>query len=268
MDITVKRNKETVMDLSKIHIEEVAIGHVEFKLSPEYAQLYIDGELTEYEDRVPVEFGVHSIKVEAAGYESVSTNIKVSSEYVNIEIALDPDPNATSTPTPTANPSGAGSGSTVASVSSDSPTAPPVVDLGGTYGFPTAPPANTGTSSTGSTSSSGSTSTSSTDTSGSTSASSTDTSSSSTDSSSDSSSTETVITATKKLYVEQPAGAEVYLDGVYIGIAPTSTPKVTGSHVITLSRSGFVTKSYTVNIDDDGNDITLSFGSLSPEEDE
>ena len=74
-----------------------------------------------------------------------------------------------------------------------------------------------------------------------------------------------MISAQRKIQIQQPAGAEVYLDGNYIGIAPVSTAKVTGSHVITLSRDGYKTRSYTVNIANDGNDVTFSFSDLTQE---
>lgn len=48
-----------------------------------------------------------------------------------------------------------------------------------------------------------------------------------------------------------PEGAEVYLDNVYKGIVPCKFTKVIGSQTITLSKSGYVTKSYSVDILDD-----------------
>ena len=74
-----------------------------------------------------------------------------------------------------------------------------------------------------------------------------------------------MVSGVQKIHIEQPAGAEVYLDGNYVGIAPASTGKVTGSHVITLSKDGYKTRSYTVNIGNDGNDVTFSFSALSEE---
>ena len=65
-----------------------------------------------------------------------------------------------------------------------------------------------------------------------------------------------------KVYVDAPEGAEVYLDGNYMGIAPCSFRKVAGAHVITLRRTGFDTRSYTVQIDDEEKDITYSFANL------
>ncbi|MEE3392447.1 MAG: PEGA domain-containing protein [Lachnospiraceae bacterium] len=65
--------------------------------------------------------------------------------------------------------------------------------------------------------------------------------------------------------VNAPEGASVYLDNVYKGIAPCSFTKVIGSRVITLSMAGYSTKSYQVDILDDGKDSTLSFPALQEE---
>jgi len=65
-----------------------------------------------------------------------------------------------------------------------------------------------------------------------------------------------------KITVKEPMGAEVYFNGEYKGIAPCSFPKVIGNETITLSRSGFQTKSYTVVIPNDGQDVTWSFPEL------
>lgn len=67
-----------------------------------------------------------------------------------------------------------------------------------------------------------------------------------------------------KVYVDAPAFAEVYLDGNYVGIAPTSFAKSEGSHIITLRRSGCETRSYTVSIDREYKDVTYSFAELLP----
>ena len=203
-DLTVKRDEETLFDLSKIEIEEVAVGHVQFNLTPDFAQLFIDGEMTDFEERVPLEYGIHRVHAEQAGYIPVDINIKVGSEFANIDIELDMDKSGSS-----------------ASTSASSKAGGPE---------------------------------------------SADTSSSSGSSSSSSSSTELLLTDNKKIYVEGPAGAEVYLDGTYIGVAPCSAIKVTGQHVITLSKSGYETKSYTINVENDGKDLTISFSELTAKE--
>lgn len=205
--ITVERDKETKLDLSKVDIEEVAIGHVQFDITPDYAQLYVDGIMTDFEERVPLEYGIHSVRAELAGYETVNVNIRVGSEFANIDIELDEELEKDKD-------------SSSSSSSSNS-------------------------------------------------LSSTDNSSSSTDTSgviNSSTSVASVISDNKKLYVEGPEGVEVYFDGTYIGIAPCSTNKVTGNHTVTLSKSGYNTKSYTINIENDGNDLTMSFSELTQSE--
>ena len=67
-----------------------------------------------------------------------------------------------------------------------------------------------------------------------------------------------------KVFVDAPEFAEVYLDGNYVGIAPTSFVKSEGSHIITLRRSGCQTRSYTISVDGEYKDITYSFAELLP----
>ncbi|MCM1539929.1 MAG: PEGA domain-containing protein [Blautia sp.] len=81
-------------------------------------------------------------------------------------------------------------------------------------------------------------------------------------SSASASSSTQAVTNYYKVYVDAPENAEVYLDGNYIGISPCNFRKTAGLHTITLRRTGFVTRSYTVEIDDDAKDMTLSFANL------
>ncbi len=218
-NVVIERDKETILDLSKIEVEEVAIGHVQFDISPEYAQLYVDDEITDYEERVPLEYGTHKVRVSAAGFETVETNIKIGNDYANVEIALDPLPEgedetetvdkrppiipATELPGNTSEGEEAGEESAAASQDD---------------AMDTAAAADTMT-----------------------------------------------VSGNKKIIVQAPTDAEVYLDGNYIGVAPIGTNKVTGSHTITLSRSGYITKSYTIYVENDNNDVNLSFSDLIAE---
>ena len=82
-------------------------------------------------------------------------------------------------------------------------------------------------------------------------------------SSSDSSAGDTA-TDYYKVYVDAPEGVEVYLDGNYVGISPCSFRKVEGVHVIILRKSGYDTKSVTVQLDDAEKDMSYSFPDLVP----
>lgn len=63
--------------------------------------------------------------------------------------------------------------------------------------------------------------------------------------------------------VSAPRGVEVYLDNVFKGMAPCSFTKVIGSQTITLSRTGYVTKSYSVDILDDNENAEFTFADLA-----
>lgn len=216
--LEVTRDKETKLDLSKIEIEEVAIGHVQFDITPDYAQLFVDGIMTDFEERVPLEYGIHSIRAELAGYETVRANIRVGSELANISIELDEslegdnDVTGGSKKPDGDNPSYVDTAKATEESTTDSSTA--------------------------------------------------NTASNAQDLLSDTSK-DSIISDNKKIYIEGPSGAEVYLDGAYIGIAPCNTGKVTGNHTITLAKAGYETKSYTISVGNDGNDLTMSFSELN-----
>lgn len=72
-------------------------------------------------------------------------------------------------------------------------------------------------------------------------------------------------TSGNKVYIDAPKNVEVYVDGNYRGISPVSFKKVTGSHTVTLRKSGYKTKSYTIYLYNDGEDITYSFSELEKE---
>ena len=65
-----------------------------------------------------------------------------------------------------------------------------------------------------------------------------------------------------KVYIDAPEKAQVYLDGSYVGIAPCSFEKAAGTHVITLRRTGYTTRSYTIEVDSEQKDISYAFADL------
>lgn len=68
-----------------------------------------------------------------------------------------------------------------------------------------------------------------------------------------------------KVYVDSPKGVEVYLDGNYVGIAPVRFTKTAGRHEITLKKSGYKTKTYTIYLENNKQDETYSFSALEKE---
>ncbi|MBQ8412137.1 MAG: PEGA domain-containing protein, partial [Lachnospiraceae bacterium] len=87
--------------------------------------------------------------------------------------------------------------------------------------------------------------------------------SSSSDTTEDTGTTESEETTDNVIWVNQPAGVSVYVDGEYIGIAPVSFPKTVGSHTITLYQTGYLIKSYTIYASNNGKDDEYSFADLT-----
>ena len=100
--------------------------------------------------------------------------------------------------------------------------------------------------------------------SGSTSSSSTGSTSSAESTSSTGSTSSSVDTTTTyyRVHIDAPEKVEVYLDGNYVGISPCSFKKTSGSHVITLRKTGYETRSYTVQVDEEEKDVSYSFVDL------
>lgn len=72
-------------------------------------------------------------------------------------------------------------------------------------------------------------------------------------------------TNNNKVYVDSPKGVEVYLDGNYVGIAPVRFTKSPGRHEITLKKTGYKTKSYSIYLENNKRDETYSFSDLEKE---
>ncbi|MBR1854855.1 MAG: PEGA domain-containing protein [Lachnospiraceae bacterium] len=65
-----------------------------------------------------------------------------------------------------------------------------------------------------------------------------------------------------KVHLDAPEGAEAYVDGNYVGVVPCSFKKESGAHVLTLRRTGYTTRSYTIQVDEEEKDISFSFADL------
>lgn len=71
-----------------------------------------------------------------------------------------------------------------------------------------------------------------------------------------------IVDRERLIYIQNPSGASVYLNGEFKGVSPGSFQKVIGSHVVTFIKQGYQTKSYTIDISDDGLDTYISLPDL------
>ena len=69
----------------------------------------------------------------------------------------------------------------------------------------------------------------------------------------------TDLTAGYTVNVSTPEGAALYVDSVYMGIIPCSFSKSSGNKTVTLTKSGYTTVSYTINIANAAGDLTYAF---------
>ncbi|MBQ9333929.1 MAG: PEGA domain-containing protein [Lachnospiraceae bacterium] len=65
-----------------------------------------------------------------------------------------------------------------------------------------------------------------------------------------------------RVYIYYPDSVEVYVDGIYAGLTPMSFKKTAGSHTIILKKAGYETRSYTIYLYDDKEDMSISFSEL------
>ena len=61
------------------------------------------------------------------------------------------------------------------------------------------------------------------------------------------------------IYILGPSGAEIYLDGEYLGKAPIDFEKIIGSYVITIIRSDGAVKNFNCSETDNGEDSYYNF---------
>ncbi|WWR15786.1 PEGA domain-containing protein [Lachnospiraceae bacterium JLR.KK008] len=224
-ETVVYRDEETVLDISDLKGEEVKTGNVFFTLTPADASVYIDGEKIDTSTYVTLEYGVHQMIVKAEGYETISQYLKVGQENANLNVEMEKDGE------------GVESDKEDDEEEIDEDMGDEDLDEEDTDNYEAYEnlPLEPGEGDTG---------------------------------------REEEIpdmepagevsagNGTWNVKVNAPRDAEVYVDGNYVGLAPVSFPKKAGSHVISLRRNGYQTRSYTIQVDEEQKDMELSFSEL------
>lgn len=202
-EVTVGRNQEVFIELGDIEIVK-KVGKINLTLSPEDANVYIDGEKQKNTTDLELEYGIHEIIVRADGYETLSRYISVGSAETDISFILDKidsdedektDTNDSETKKEGDDSTGDADGTQVTEENKEED--------------------KTTNNETG-----------------------------------------------KSVFIDAPDGAELYLDGNYVGIVPTSFAKTTGTVIVTLRKNGYQTRSYTIALEDPENDSHYSFSEL------
>lgn len=235
--ITVKRDTETLVDLGDIAIPT---GTAVFEVEPSDAKIYVSGNEISGHTYTNL-YGSYTIRVEAEGYKTYRGSFKIKDAVDTIKIKLREDEDAT-----TEEPSTDSTKDTESTEGSTTEIATPM-DASSTE--------DTGTNDSAD-------STQSTDLSDTESGDGSSEDASADDGETSGTGTEEGVETNNLITINTPALAGVYVDGDYIGIAPISFTKVTGTHTVTLYRSGYLIKSYTINAEDNGKDDIYNFAEL------
>lgn len=233
-EVTVERDSEVTVDMSEFKIEKAKIGEVTFTISPYGADLYVNGSATDYSNPVTLNYGEHTIAVSLPGYKSFSGILTVGQSEQEIQVNLVPD---------TSKDESSGSDNIDKDTSDD--------DLGDIV-------LDWDSDSTDDLKSSASPSPAPSSTSSATAA-------TPSPSPSASSSSNNGIDGAHKITISAPEDVEVYIDDAYKGMTPISFTKVLGSHVVTLKKSGYTTKSYTIHVENDNENVFYTFADLVKE---
>lgn len=220
--VEVIKNQEINVSLADIAIEPKQTGSILFKVTPADAAVYIDGKRANTEGAIELIYGKHKINIIAPGYKSYSATFSVGYAYKIKEYTLEKEGEESAS-------------STESSSKHNSKTEQPTTQNDSTTEQEKQETTTMETATENETSK---------------------------DENVKDVSTTTGEKTANKVILSAPLGVSVYFDGEYLGVAPISFTKVTGSHIITFSQTGYLSKSYTVHFTDDGEDVTLRYDDL------
>ena len=233
-EVEIIRNQETQLDVGDLKKEDlVKYGNLIFTLDPANASLYIDGKQIDTTRVVKATYGLHQIMAKAQGYDTVIQYIRVTEKSANVAIALDEEKEHTISANTTSESSQSNTSTQNATTENKTNESDDNKINNTTNSTTEASKNNTSDTTTENTTSNDQASTGSE-------------------------------SAGYKVTIESPTGAEVYVNGNYVGIVPISFAKKTGNHEITIRKSGYMTRSYSIDVDDEEKDISFSFSDLTP----
>jgi hypothetical protein len=223
-EVNISRNQETVVDTSSVTISKPKESLVTFEIIPEDAEVFVDGQRVLTGTPQSINYGYHSLKVLADGYITQDKYLKVGTAKAVIQIELEKEDDSAAD---TSSSAETVNGTTAASSASTYASYPVgTIDFG----------ASSSAASSAATVSANS-------------------------SDSESANTNKLIKG-YYIYFDKPYGAEVYFDGAYVGVVPTSVNKISGNHEIILKQDGYETKSYRINVDKEEDNKSYSFPDL------
>ena len=234
--VTIVRNEEQVMDVSDL-VTEVKEGGVLFEVTPSTASVYVDGKKIDPSDVVTLTYGIHQVIIKADGYTTMAKYVRVGQAMATLTMELE-----LAQSTDDANDEDNDSDDADDEDSTKDNDSDDADDEDSTKDNDSDDADDEDSTK--------------------------DNDSHDADDDSTGNSDSDAVSAsdgsTYYVSIDAPEGVEVYVDGNYVGLSPIRFKKVEGSHVIALRKSGYQTRSYTIDVDDEEKDVAYSFSELVP----
>lgn len=229
-EVKIKRNEETLLDVGDLKKEElIKYGTITITVDPEGAAVYVDGNRVDVSKIIRATYGLHQIMAKADGYDTLTKYIRVNENGTKVAITLDKETVRTvSNNSVVSNFNQNSSTNTVSANDADKTVSSNTTDK-------------------------------------TVSANSTDAESESVSENSvksKESSSDGAASTGYKVTIESPIGVDLYVDERYVGVTPMSFEKEPGSHQIAIRKPGYVTRIYTIEVNDEKEDISFSFSDL------
>lgn len=239
----IKRNQETLLDVGDLKKEDlVKYGSLNITVDPSTALVYVDGNRVDTSRAIKATYGLHQIMAKASGYDSITQYVRINENGAKVTITLDEEAQRT------VSENAVSTNDNKKSNNEDTKEKKEDTSEKTQNKQEEAAAGNTVSGNT-------------------------QTNNSSDSASSEKKTTTTVSGSTiedtsgktgNKVTINSPNGAELYVDGNYIGIIPVSFTKKAGNHEVTVRKTGYLTRSYTINVDEEKKDISYSFSDLTP----
>ena len=232
-EITFARNEEMAWDLGEVEITVVQKGTVIFTLNPLTAKVSIDGKQVNASKPVEIEYGLHQMRITADGYDTVAQYIRVAEPSANIAVELEKSEEESEEKSSDKDKDKDQDQDTSKKDKEDDDEEEQTTAK--KYPSKSSEPDEED-----------------------------DEEDEEEESEEEKKSSAPIVSSSEKykVYIDAPDGVEAYLDGSYIGVTPVSFNKDPGSHVVTLRKSGYQTRSYTLQIDEEEKDVNYSFTDL------
>lgn len=88
-EVNIQRGQTTTLNLDELKGEGPKKGKILFAVDTDGAELWIDGEKKNYDDAIEMQYGIHTVKVSAPGYEDYKKKLFVNSEEATILVEMD-----------------------------------------------------------------------------------------------------------------------------------------------------------------------------------